>query len=149
MMAQPYVLGRDVVNALLRQDGVCLGSVYDQHVQRATVHAEGDRERRGLLCVALQLGLLHAATAPPDLLNRQEPAGRLVHVHDAVCAGRVLVHEPAELDEQPVSVGVLLLRAVELFHALGGLLEAQAHTTQELRHPGEKALNFFFKKTRQ
>ena len=34
---------------------------------------------------------------------------------------------PAQLDEQPVRVGVRLLRAVELFHALGGLLVAQAH----------------------
>ena len=30
-------------------------------------------------------------------------------------------------DEQPVRVGLLLLRAVELLQALGGLLEAQAH----------------------
>ena len=60
------------------------------------------------------------------------PEGGLVDVHDAVCTGSVLVHEPAQLDEQPVRVGVLLLRAVELFHTLGGLLEAQAHTTQEL-----------------
>ena len=36
-------------------------------------------------------------------------------------SGSVLVHEPAELDEQPVRVGVL----------------------QELLHPGEKAQNFF------
>ena len=34
---------------------------------------------------------------------------------------------PAQLDEQPVRVGLLLLRAVELLQALGGLLEAQAH----------------------
>ena len=90
------------------------------------VHAEGDRECRGLLGVALQLGLFDAAAAPVD-------------VHDAVCAGSVLAHQPAQLDEQPMRVGVLLLRAVELFHALGGLLEAQAHATQELLHPGEKA----------
>ena len=40
---------------LLRQDGVCLARVHDlhQHIKRATVHAEGDRECRGLLCVAL------------------------------------------------------------------------------------------------
>ena len=43
----------------------------------------------------------------------------------------VLIHQPAQLDEQPVSVGVLLLRAVDLFDALGGLLAAQAHATQE------------------
>ena len=49
---------------------------------------------------------------------------RLVDVHDAVCADCVLIHEPAQLDEQPVRVGVLLLRAEELFHALGGLLVA-------------------------
>ena len=30
-------------------------------------------------------------------------------------------------DEEPVRVGLLLLRAVELLQALGGLLEAQAH----------------------
>ena len=59
----PAVLRRDVMSALrpgLRgQDGVCLTRVHDlhQHVQRATVHAEGDRECRGLLGVALQLGL--------------------------------------------------------------------------------------------
>ena len=41
----------------------------------------------------------------------------------------------AQLDEEPVRVGVRLLRAVELFHALGGLLEAQAHATQELSDP--------------
>ena len=67
------------------------------------------------------------------LMHRQEAAGGLVDVHDAVCAGSVLVHEPAELDEEPARVGVLLLRAVELFHALGGLLEAQAHAMQELQ----------------
>ena len=66
----PAVLGRDVKSALrpglLRQDGVCLVRVYDlhQHVQRATVHSEGDRECRGLLCVDLQLGLFDAAAAP-------------------------------------------------------------------------------------
>ena len=32
-------------------------------------------------------------------------------------------------------VGVLLLRAVELFHTLGGLLAAQARATHELLHP--------------
>ena len=55
------LLRRDVVSALLRQDGVCLGRLLDQHVQRATVHAEGDRECRRLLCIAPQLGLLHVA----------------------------------------------------------------------------------------
>ena len=140
----PAVLRRDVVSALLRQDGVCLGRLHDQHVQRAMVYAEGDRECRGLLGVALQLSLFDAAAAPPDLMHRQEAAGRLVDVHDAVCADRVLVHQPAQLDEQPVRVGVLLLRAVELFHALGRLLDAQAHATQELLQPGEKAQKYFF-----
>ena len=91
---------------------------------------------------------LRCPTAGPasrrGLIHRQELACRLVDVHDAFCAGSVLVPEPAEHDEEPVRVGVLLLRAVELFHALGGLLEAQAHTTQELLHPGEKAQTFFF-----
>ena len=96
---------------------------------RATVHAEGDRECRGLLCVALQLSLFDAAAAPPDLTHLKEAARSLVDVHDAVCADCVLVHH-----EQPVRVGVLLLRAVELFHTIGGLLEAQAHATQELLH---------------
>ena len=137
----PAVLRRDVVGALrpglFGQDGVCLAGVHDlhQHVQRATVHAEGDRECRGLLCVALQLSLLHAAAAPPDLLHREETARGLVDVHDAVCADCVLVHEPAQLDEEPVRVGLLQSRAVELLQALGGLLEAQAHATQESLHP--------------
>ena len=91
---------------LLRQDGVGLASVYDlhQHVQRATVHAEGDRECRGLRRVALYLSLFDAAAAPSGLMHREEAARGLVNVHDAVCADSVLVHEPAELDEEPVRV---------------------------------------------
>ena len=71
---------------LLRQDGVCPARLHDlhKHVQRATVHAEGDRECRRLLCVALQLSLLDAAADPPDLMRWEEAAGRLVDVHDAV-----------------------------------------------------------------
>ena len=67
----PAVLGRDVVSVLrpglLWQDGVCPARVHNlhQHAQRATVHAEDDRECRGFFCVALQLGLLNAAAAPP------------------------------------------------------------------------------------
>ena len=45
------------------------------------------------------------------------------------------VHEPAQLDEEPVRVGLLQSRAVELLQALGELLEAQAHATQESLHP--------------
>ena len=93
------------------------------------------RERRGLLCVALQLGLFDAAAAPPDLVHREEAARSLVDVHDAVCADSVLVHQLAQLDEQPVRVAVLLLMAVELFHGLGGLLVAQAHAVEELSDP--------------
>ena len=63
---------------LLRQNGVCLARVRDLHVKRATVHAEGDRECRGLLCVALQLGMFDAAAAPPDLMHWEEAAGGLV-----------------------------------------------------------------------
>ena len=122
---------------LLGQDGVCLAGVHDlhQHLQRATVHAEGNCECCGLLRVALQLGLLHAAAAPSSLMYREEAARGLVDVHDAVCADSVLVHEPAQLDVEPVRVGVLLLRAVELLQALSGLLEAQVHATQELSDP--------------
>ena len=128
----PVGLWSDVANVLwpglLRQDGVCLARVRDlhQHVQRATVHAEGARECRGLLCV------VPAAAAPPDLMHWQEAAERLVVVHDSFCADSVLVHQPAQLDEEPVRVGALLLRAVDLFHALGGLLAAQAHAEEEL-----------------
>ena len=137
----PAILRCDVVGALrprlLGQDGVCLAGVHDlhQHVQRATVHAEGDCERRGLPRVALQLSLFHAAAAPSNVMHREETARGLVDVHDAVCADSVLVHEPAQLDEEPVRVGLLQSRAVELLQALGGLLEAQAHATQELSDP--------------
>ena len=79
------------------------------------------------LVLALQLSLQHAAAAPSGLMHRQEAARGLVDVHDAVCADSVLVHEPAQLDEQPVRVGLLQSRAVELLQALGGLLVAQAH----------------------
>ena len=65
-------------------------------------------------------------------MHRQEAARGLVDVHDAVCADCVLVHKPTQLDEQPVRVGVLLLRTEGLFQALGGLLAAQAHAMQEL-----------------
>ena len=70
-------------------------------------------------------------------MHQQEAERRLVDVHDTVCADCVLVHEPAQLDEQPVRVGLLQSRAVELLQALGGLLEAQAHATQELLHPAK------------
>ena len=59
-------------------------------------------ECRGVLRVALQLCLFDAAAAPPDLMHWQEPARGLVDVHDAVSTDCVLVHEPAELDEEPV-----------------------------------------------
>ena len=129
----PAVLRCDVVGALrpglLGQDGVCLAGVHDlhQHVQRATVHAEGDCECRGLPRVALQLSLFDAAAAPPDLMHRPEAARGLVDVHDSVCGDSVLIHQPAQLDEQLMRVGVLLLRAAEIFHALGGRIVAQAH----------------------
>ena len=83
----------------------------------------------------VQLSFFNAVAAPNDLMHWQEAARDLVFVHDAVCADSVLVHHPAQLDEQPVRVAVLLLKAVELFHALGGPLVAQAHTLQELSDP--------------
>ena len=116
------VLWRDLVSVqrpgLLRQDGVCLARLHDlhQHVQRGTVHAEGDRERRGLLCVALQLSLFDA---PAAHTRSDALAGGLVDDHDS----------------DPLHVGVLLLSDVELFHALGGRLVAHAHATQELLDP--------------
>ena len=82
-------------------------------------------------CVALQLGLLRAAAAPSGLMHREEAARGLVDVEDAVCADSVRLHEPAQLDEEPVRVGLLQSRTVELLQALGGLLEAQGHATQE------------------
>ena len=48
----------------------------------------------------------------------------------ALCA-----YQPAQLDAQ--SVGVLLLKAVEPFHALGGLLVGRLHATQESLHAGK------------
>ena len=65
-------------------------------------YAEVDRECRGLPRVALHPSLSDAAAAPPDLMHREEAARGLVDVHDAVCVDCVLVHEPAQLDEQPV-----------------------------------------------
>ena len=67
------------------------------------------------------------AAEPPD-----EAAGRLVDVHDAFS---VLVHEPTQLDEQPVRVGLLQSSAVELLQALGGLLVAQAHAVEKPSDP--------------
>ena len=137
----PAVLRCDVVGALrprlLGQDGVCLAGVHDlhQHVQRATVHAEGDCECRGLPRVALQLGLLHAAAAPSNVMHREEAARGLVDVHDAVCADAIGAHLPAQFDEEAMRVGLLQSRTVELLQALGGLLEAQVHAVQELSDP--------------
>ena len=75
------------------------------------------------------------AAGPASCRGRPEAARGLVNVHDAVCADSVLLHEPAQLDEEQVRVGVLLLTGVELLQALGGLLDAQAHATQELSDP--------------
>ena len=82
------------------------------------VHAKSDCECRGPSCVALQ-------DAPVGGGRRSRRYSRR----------ELLIHQPAHLDEQPVRVGVLLLRAVELFHAHDGLLVAQAHATQESLHP--------------
>ena len=54
------------------------------------------------------VNLFDAEAAPADLMHGEEAAGRLVDVHDAVCADCVLVHEPAQLDER---VGLLQSRA--------------------------------------
>ena len=101
-----------VLSGLLRPNDVYRAHMHDlhQHVKRVAVPAEGGRECRGLLRVALQLSLFDAAAAPPDLMHWPEAAGRLVDVHVAICAGSVLFHQPAQLDEQPVRVGVLLLK---------------------------------------
>ena len=40
-------------------------------------------------------------------MHWEEAARRLVDVHDAVCPDCVLVHQPAQLDEQPERVGLL------------------------------------------
>ena len=123
IVAQPDV--KSVIQPrLLQQNGVCLASVYDlngmsswpRSMLKATVN----------VVASFALPCSDAAAAPPELMHRQEAAGRLVDVHDAVCAGSVLVHQPAQLDEEPVRVSVLLLRAVELFHALGRLLATQS-----------------------
>ena len=89
------------------------------------------------VCSQIVLKCLYLARIgrPADLMHGEEAAGRLVDVHDGVCAGSVLVHEPEQLDEEPLRVGLLQSRAVELFQALGGLLEAQAHATQKLLDP--------------
>ena len=70
-------------------------------------------------------------------MHWQEAAGRLIDVHDAVCADSVLVHRPAQLDGQPVRVGVLLLRAVALFQALGGRLVPQIACHAKVASPSK------------
>ena len=62
-----------------------------------------------------------------SMLSRVAASFKIV----AVVADSVLLHEPAQLDEQSMRVGVLMFRAVELCQALGGLLVAHAHATQE------------------
>ena len=94
-----------------------MSSASRSHTPKTTVN---------VVAMAVQLSLLHAAPAPPDQMHKQEVAGGLVDVHDAVCADARGAHEPAQLDEEPVRVGVLLLRAAELFHALDGFLATQA-----------------------
>ena len=68
-------------------------------------------------------------------MHGEEGAGRLVDVHDVVRADCVLVHEPAQLDEEPLRVGLLQSKAVELLQALGGLLVAQAHAVEKPSDP--------------
>ena len=61
-------------------------------------------------------------------MQRQEAAGRLVDVHDAVCADSVLaVSQHSLMNSRCVSV--------ELFHAVGGLLAAQVHAVYKLSDP--------------
>ena len=133
----PATLRRDAASVLWPwfrvQDGVCLARVYDlhQHVQRATVHPKGDSECPDLL---RQLGLFRHRGGPT---RSGSPAGCLVDVHHAICADAICAHEPAQLDEEPIRVGVLLLRAVELLRALGGLLVAQGPAMQEPLGPTE------------
>ena len=137
----PAVLGRDVMSALRQGCSSKTASVLPQCTM-CTSMSSGLRSMLkatvkvvASFCVALRLRLFDAAAAAPGLMHQEDAAGRLVDVHDAVCADSVVVHQPAQLDEQPVRVGQLQSRAVELFQALGGLLEAQAHATQELSEP--------------
>ena len=136
----PAALGRDVMSVFGQgcsgKTASCPPARSSPACPEATIHAEGDRECRGLLCVALQLSLFDAAVAPPSLVHRQEAArGVVVDVHDAVCADCVLVHEPAQLDEQPVRV---VRAAAQCGGALSSTWRASgssAHATQEFLHP--------------
>ena len=77
-------------------------------------------ECRGLLRVALLLSVFDAAAAPPTQSDALEEAARsLVDVHHAVCLRLTSQHS---LMNSRCVLGVLLLKAVELFHALGELL---------------------------
>ena len=96
-------------------------------------HAEGGRECRGLLCVPLLMRLFDAAAAPPGLMK---PAGS--GTRSRRCSRRSALTaclSMSQLDEQPVRVGLLQSKAVELLQALGGLLDAEVHATQELPDP--------------
>ena len=48
--------------------------------------------------------MLDATAAPPSLIHRQQPVEGLV---DAVSADSVPLHQPTQLDEEPVRVGVM------------------------------------------
>ena len=94
----------------LRQDGVCLVHLHDQML-KATVN------------VVASLVLPTAGPASRrGLMHRQEAAGRLVDVHDAVCADSVLVHRPAQLDEEPVRVACCCSGLWSSFTHLAGFL---------------------------
>ena len=80
-----------------------------------------------------------ALTSKPQLLLIFHSAGAVVSTvkNNQICyfSSVTVSSIVAQLDEQPVRVGVLQLRAVELFHALGGQLVAQAHAVEDPSHP--------------
>ena len=123
----PAVLRRDV-SALLRQDGVCLGRLLDQHVQRAMVHAEGDCPTAG---PASRRGLMH----------RQEAAVSSVFM----TRSSVLVHQPAQLMKSQCVLACCCSELWSSFTHLAGFLKLRRMPRNKLLlHPGEKGQKYVF-----
>ena len=125
---------------------MCLASVHDVHhrVQWAAIHAEGDGECRGHSGLALQLGLcVFCSDGPSDRLHRHDTAQGLVYVDHAVCADSVLVHEPAQVDEQPMRVGLLVSGAVHghPMHEIPDPAQAGRNVEAQIVEPYERQVS--------
>ena len=134
----------------VRDEKTCLRTVSAAHVNSAFLCLD-DRKRDDIKlskrkkthtqdchgAVGTSTHVACALTSKPHFSSFTPPVSPARSKNHKICSSSSVAVSfiAAQLDEQSVRVGVLLLRAVELFHALGGLLVAQAHAVEEPSDP--------------